>query len=135
MKSRAPSRVSITRSRPLSLRPSISNRKSITKTFNETVTQSPFKLSSKKTKTCDCKCGKIQNEYQDIEVERKQCPMCNSLLIKRSISPIRKSVENRLKNLDNFGGSNNQSVSFDTVLRASARDKLLEHKMIKSPQK
>ena len=77
----------------------------------------------------------MKSEYQDVEVERKHCPMCNSLLIKRSVSPIRKSVENRLKNLDIVGGSNNQSVSFDTVLRASARDQLLEHNMIKTPQK
>ena len=73
------------------------------------------------------------NEYE--EIERKHCPMCNSLLIKKSVSPIRKSVEKRLRNLDTFGDSNLKSVSLDTVLRASARDKLFEQNMVKSPTK
>jgi hypothetical protein len=94
----------------------------------ETITRSPIRRSKK---DCHCKSHKI-NEYE--EIERKHCPMCNSLLIKKSISPIRKSVENRLRNLDTFG-DNLQSVSLDTVLRASARDKLFEHNMVKSPKK
>lgn len=80
-------------------------------------------------KPCTCKEQALRSEYEQTEVERRHCPMCNSLLIKRSLSPIRKSVEQRLRNLDTFGDTNEQSVTLDTLLRASARNQLVEHRM------
>ena len=90
-------------------------------------------MSSNGPQRTTCKCDSGKNEYH--EIERKQCTMCNSLLIRRSVSPIRKSVESRLRKLDSFKANPKQSVSYDTILRASSRDHLIEHKMIKSPKK
>lgn len=81
-----------------------------------------------------CGCQRSANNGEFEEFERRQCPMCNSLLIKKSMSPIRKSVENRLRNL-RLVPKKNDSVSVETILRASSRNQLKEHNMILSPKK
>ena len=124
-------RVSVSRPTPVSQRVSTTYQKSLARPFAETVSRSPIRVSRRRA-DCACKSSQMKREYQEVEVERKHCPMCNSLLIKKSLSPIRKSVENRLKNLDTFGETA-KSVSLDTVLRASARNQLFEQNMVRSP--
>jgi uncharacterized protein with PIN domain len=131
LKSQRPSRrVSITHSKLPIQRVSTSLHKSISRP-KETITRSSIRKSA--ATCCPCKTQKVKDEYD--EVERKHCPMCNSLLIKKTRSPIRKSVESRLRNLGTFGETNVQSVSLDTMLRASAREGLFEQNMVKSPKK
>lgn len=130
LKSRASSKKRISVMRP-SQRESITRSRPGANVFIEKMTSSPRRVSVKTRDPCVCKkCG-VHGEYE--EVERKHCPMCNSLLIQRS--PIRKSVESRLRNLDTFGDNTGQSVSLDTILRASSRHQIIESKMVSTPMK
>jgi transcription initiation factor IIE alpha subunit len=120
------------------VRPSVFSQKEIVRNsrpranvFIENIKHSPLKPTSISN---GCKCHNEHPQEEFEEIERRQCPMCNSLLIKKTLSPIRKSVETRLRNLRTFG-ENTDSVAVDTILRASSRNQLKEYNMKLSPLK
>jgi hypothetical protein len=66
--------------------------------ISERVVGSPLRPIKKQI--CPCKSQTI--EYQETILEEKRCPMCNSILVKKMLSPIRKSVESNISHLGNI---------------------------------
>ena len=74
---------------------------------SERVVQSPVKVSNG---VCPCKTHKI--EYQESILEKKQCPLCNSVLIKKVLSPIRRSVQSNISHFGNIQKSSHEIQKF-----------------------
>lgn len=72
---------------PLSTRVSYSRPRLV----SERIVSSPIKRESNK---CRCKKKEFACEYKEIIKEYKRCPMCNSVLIKKTLSPLRPSAGN-----------------------------------------
>ena len=89
--------------------------------ISERILRSPVSV----TRICACKSLNFHEEYQEIVTERKQCPMCNSILIKKTRSSVQNSGYSKGGNMQTrssvsiprFSVSSNRKLSSNTIKR------------------